>query len=314
MEIHIKQFIDQQSFLLTKTISPDVYLTASRIVMQMVNPPLNTEYGLMVSYDKPLGCKRHITNFQRPAVLRQHFGKRNQEKNDHIFCYGSGSGSSTVGTHPAYSITREMTPDMVKVGSNIFETIKFLDPTGMSVEPFNHCTVLFYFHKQKKSPNSMLGFHTDNVYSKKGKFITDKNTQKENTPTCVLTLGAQRELHFQKQYTCMDKKTKKQKWKELTRRKIVLEKKSIIVLHPHDECPKHRHDFSVRWRHGVPTFNQRDSLSIALVFRTVTSSACQDKTSLCPDISNMAIQTDIAHCHKIHKRLKHLTSKVLKGT
>ena len=310
MIIKLTKFIDQESCIIGDSVPNDVYLAASRTATNIVNAPLNSEQGLMVTYDKPTGCDRYITNFQRPAVLRQYFGKING-KGKEICTYGNGTGSSTVGTHPDHVITRVMPPDLVKVADHIFAVVKSLNLSGMTVEPFNHCTVLFYFHKSRRSSNAMLGFHTDNVYSMKGLFIPAYNTQKENTPTCILTVGTQRELHFQKQFNHINPKTKRRKWKEFFRRKIFLEDRSVFVLHPKDECPQNSGIFKVRWRHGVPSFEDTSSVSLAFVFRTVVTSASQDNRKVGPERDMLFDPPDLACCYSIHERLKHLASKTI---
>ena len=306
-----EQSTNPLSFILEGAVTHETYSAAKRVVRNLVNLPLNSDHGLMVTYDRPVGCPRNITNFQRPAVLRQHFG-RVDYKRDHIYCYGTGSGSASVGTHPAYIITREMTPDMEKVADELFEVVKkYNHNQGMAVEPFNHCTVLFYFNKCPNSSQSMLlGFHTDNVFSSNGKFLLKKNTQKENTPTCILTLGEQRELHLQHQYRCQIN-NKRWKWCERYRRKVILTDKTVFVLHPNDERPKLLGKHLRRWRHGVPAFKDNDTVSIALVYRTVMSSTNLVEVPTNSERDKMIFKSDLSRCHCIHKRLRSMISKIL---
>lgn len=300
------------SFLLKSAVTPEIYTAAKRVVKNLVHLPLNSEHGLMVTYDRPLGCQRHVTNFQRPAVLRQHFGQVDHQTNS-VSCYGIGSGSVSVGTHPSYIVTREMTPDMSKVADHLYEVVKkYNHYHGMAVTPFNHCTVLFYFQKNPNSSksNKILGFHTDNVFSSSGKFISKKNTQKENSPTCILTLGASRELHLQQQYLSQTK-NKRWKWFEKFRRILTLSDKTLFVLHPNDECPKMIGNHRMRWRHGIPVFKESDAVSIALVFRTVVSFTDLEDVPSNEERDMMIFESDLAHCHLIHERLRSLMSKNL---
>lgn len=273
----IRQYLDQRSFTVSNILPRSLKQTAAMIPLQLINSPIGSADGLQMTYDKPLGCKKFMCNLQRPAVLRQHFGLRVQKEDKNVlFSYGSGSGSITVGTHPSFCTTREMTPNMNIISHRIHDSLCQLQRDegipNLTCSPFNHCTVLLYFHKHSSSPDNMLGFHTDNVFSTTGTFNKNKNTQRENTPTCVLTLGSTRQLHFQKQWNDIDKKTNKRKWHELTRRRIELDDNSLFVLHPEDECPQYLGNIlKTRWRHGVPNFNQQGALSVALVFRTVTT-------------------------------------------
>ena len=139
-------------------------------------------------------------------------------------CYGVGSGSGTVGIHPRYvvgvfymlqiisrrrkirklsrlyiifaskrhSTTREMTLAMKIIAKEVFQYVRARfgnDEDSVVIRPFNHVTVLFYYHKvepterNRRLHGTMLGYHTDNVFSRDGLFIHDSNSQMENTFT-----------------------------------------------------------------------------------------------------------------------------------
>lgn len=313
-----RNIIDQESFLIENILPVPLKKLADCIPQKLVNNPIDSENGLKISYDKPLGSKHYHCNLTRPAVLRQFFGARHPSKDDLVFCYGTGSGSSTVGTHTDYAITREMTQEMHIIGHQIFLYLQQLITHGkiphLHLEPFNHCTILLYFHKHSQSPHNMLGFHTDNVFSRSGVFCRSKNTQKEDTPTCILTLGDSRNLVFKKQFCfCQTGIQKNTKWVDGHKTKLRLIDNSLFVLHSHDERPYSLGGSLIRrWLHGIPRFHQRDKLSIALVYRKVTATTSTHNTStdpipVPPDIHPLS--EDLMS--QIHEKLKKLIKKSL---
>jgi len=211
-------FHRKKSFKIGNFISGRYKDITVAIAAGLIFNELNSEEGLKVTFDKPAGSRHYMCNLIRPAVLRQFFGKITTNGNE-VCSYGDGSGALTVGTHPLYQVTRPMTPQISRLAQTVYTKLVKLQKDELipdsGVEPLNHCTVLFYFHKSPKSPNKMLGYHTDNIYTKKGKFVHSQNTQKEGTPTCVLTIGATRMLSLQLQCLIKNKKTKRQVWKEL---------------------------------------------------------------------------------------------------
>ena len=306
--VTITQFpADQKSFLMEQILPPGLKRIANRIPHTLISNSVNTEFGLLTAYDKPLGSSQYISNFKRPAVLRQYFGQRaiTRDKNS-VYCYGTGSGSSTVGTHPRHQVTREQTIEMQTISQYIYRSLLNLQskqavPKIPILEPFNHCTVLLYFQKHNRSGTKLLGFHTDNVYSVNGEFLTKQNSQKEDTPTCVLTLGSKRQLIFQQQFHFINRNTRKRKWSEVHRREINLSDNSLFILHPDDERPLHLgNQLKSRWRHGVPHFKEKNALSIALVFRTVVNTADITQAPMTLDKEDMKL------VEVVHSRLKSL--------
>lgn len=86
-----------------------------------------------------------------------------------------------------------MTAPMHELANKIYAFLKmrFDGDTSVEIEPFNHVTALFYYQKDEESARadsrklheSMLGYHTDNVYSYDGSFVDSDNSQIENTFT-----------------------------------------------------------------------------------------------------------------------------------
>ena len=278
MCISVTKFIDQESFVVDNVLTPELITMAEKIAEGLIFNPIGTKQGIMPSLDKPLGSKEYMSNLTRPAVLRQFFGMTVPTGECAIYTYGTGSGSTTVGTHPDYECTREMTEGMKLIATHIQQKINQLEVLGLvqptGINSFNHCTVLFYFHKTAQSSSKMLGFHTDNVYRSKGAYDRKKNSQMENTPTCILTIGSDRDLTLQKQYHARNPVTQRRKWTELFRRRVKLRHNSLFLLHASDERPTlFTKLLRFRWRHGVTSFRDKQALSIAFVYRTVINTS-----------------------------------------
>lgn len=80
-----------------------------------------------------------------------------------------------------------MTYAMKVIADEVYQYLKarFADDDSVSVHPFNHVTVLFYYQKidDEADNKTMLGYHTDNVFSHDGVFLQNSNSQMENTFT-----------------------------------------------------------------------------------------------------------------------------------
>ena len=284
---------DKKSYLIENALSEECSSIAGFILRGLVFHELHSESGIRIALDKPLGCRQYSSNLERPAVLRQYFGET--LPSGCRYSYGNGTGSTTVGTHPNHLVTRDITPDMMFVSEEIYKiNMEKSRDTSMLIERPNHCTILFYYHKTPQITNKMLGYHTDNVYSKSGIFLSSKNSQKENTPTCVLTIGDSRNLSFQKQKNTRYNATKRMRWKECKTDFFKLKHNSLFVLHPCDERPHTTRGETFRWRHGVTHFTGKNQLSLALVFRNVHNTinvtdhddVYDKKYHTCPNISS----------------------------
>lgn len=296
----LSRFPGQKSFLVDDFLDENLRTMMIRVVTDLAEND-----GIKLAHDKPLGSKSYKYNIERPAVLRQFFGLRSK---DEVFCYGDGVGSTTVGTHPDYRHTREMTNEMKYLADILYKRMIYLQLSenllsGIDIEPFNHCTILFYFHKNNKSSKKMLGLHTDNVYSRKGFFLKKKNSQRENTVTCSITIGDSRKLSFLRECSVKNSVTKKYKWVPCRERSITLHDKSLFVLNPKDEYCISTTDFKFRWRHGVLHFKDKNAISIAFVFRTVTH---KDRIKQLPVLQ----EDDEGKLKKFHTKL-HLLVKNL---
>ena len=297
-------YVELQSYLIDNNFPPELCKLALTILEKIVLGDLHSEHGIVASLDKPTGCKQHMPNLVRPAVLRQYYGLNLH--NGTRCSYGDGTGSSTVGR----PITRDMTKEMVILANEIQNKLKHVSDFTKSFGniSFNHCTVLLYYHKNKESPNKLLGYHTDIVYSRTtGEYIPSKNSQTEGTPTCIVTIGGSRNLCFQKQTEIYDNNKKTLKWGEQKKTLITLEHNSLFVLHPYDEKPLKVKGEKRRWRHGIPRYDNKDKLSMALVFRSVKNRTSTSNVSMSMDCQLTPTQEKESQLS--HQRLQALFRK-----
>jgi len=148
-----------------------------------------------------------MLNILRPAVLRQYYGLNvkdvvRQKHSVQRYTYGSGSGTSSVGIDPNNFVTREMSEDMKLMSIELNELLiknrsHFkLDDANLDM-PFNHCTVLVYYAGDSLKKHARLGMHSDCVYSvNTGFYVKKDNSQVQNTPTVIYSLGDTRSLHW----------------------------------------------------------------------------------------------------------------------
>ena len=75
-----------------------------------------------------------------------------------------------------------------------------LTSVNLSLE-FNHCTVLIYYAGEHLKKKSSLGYHPDCVYSaSNGKYVPKLNSQVENTPALIYSLGNTRTLKWKSRH------------------------------------------------------------------------------------------------------------------
>ena len=66
---------------------------------------------------------------------------------------------------------------------------------------FTHCTIIPFYAGEGLKKEALLSKHCDNTYSvHTGKFIHSINSQVEDTPTVVYSLGTTRTLNFYRKH------------------------------------------------------------------------------------------------------------------
>jgi len=182
-----------------------------------------------------------------------------------------------------------MDPRLELVSSAIVKAVNALYPeTDMDVGENNSVTSLLMWDKRGECKNTeQVQLHRDNDHDNKtGKFCAHNNSQKENTPTCVLTIGMPRNLQFELHKGNFNRKPGDRGTlpvhKPFACTTVPLTHGSLFVLHPEDERSLLREYFDEThltfWKHGKVYFG-KDGLSIGLAFRQTTSTEeCKIKT------------------------------------
>jgi len=282
---------------------------ASRhIVDQLICSQINSPKGIRLSLDTPLN-NPPMLNILRPAVLRQYYGfnVKDVTMQNHTverYTYGCGSGTSSVGIDPNNFVTREMTEDMKLMSIELKELLIKnksyfkLDDANLDL-PFNHCTVLVYYAGECLKKHARLGMYSDCVYSvHNGSYVKKDNSQVQNTPTVVYSLGDTRSLHWSRRkrivtpkgryiWEC-DKKFKKE---------FTLSTDSITVVNTLDEDPEYtsKDGSKYQYQHGNVNVS-KDQLSFGIVCRTVHSTAVYNPKCDCI-IRLDGEPNDIVHYH-----------------
>jgi hypothetical protein len=266
------------SRMLKLTLDPILIGIAKTEVVRLLLAPWDSSNGISFHIDAPL-FNKPLPALTRPGVLRTSFGldcpNEDQDNLNYVsrYTYGSGSGSNSVGSNPLDHQTKPMSHVMVQLAKAIQDKLrktKFCKTTD--TEAFNSVTILLYMGgdviQQRKL--SSLGFHCDSEYTAKGEFVGN-NSQKQNTPVVVLTLGDQRTLYMKKRFASSDGVWRNNA-SEKNAHPFVLTDKSIFILHPDDEVPQsrgHRDGSLSQFQHGGVKVTQ--GLSVAIIFRTVTT-------------------------------------------
>ena len=260
-----------------------VGLHARHIVSNLIQSPINSKDGIKLSLDAPLNNPISL-NIIRPAVLRQYFGN-NIDDNSTIenevkrYTYGSGSGTSSVGMDKYNFVTREMTPSMQMLSSEIHKFLRNnkllfnLETTDMS-QLFNHCSVILYYAGKGLKKLSSLGYHSDCVYStQNGKFVSNSNSQVINTPTVIYSLGDSRTLNYRKR-KLINGNNQRNEWLDdaVYRESFHLDRDTITIVNQLDEdplSPKNNKE-QCQYIHGDVKVSG-ESLSAGIVLRVVSS-------------------------------------------
>ena len=157
---------------------------------------------------------------------------------------------------------------------------------------FNHCTVLIYYAGLGLKDKSSLGYHTDCVYSPvSGEYVSNKNTQLENTPAVIYSVGDERELHWKVRKTALSK-SGRNVWVMLQNDKMSfkLGPDTLTVIHPDDEnplSPKNCFDMRQYMHGGVNVSGEK--FSVGFVFRVVNKICTynkKDDTMVVPNKEN----------------------------
>ena len=172
----------------------------------------NSSQGIKLLLDKPINMHT-LLNIDRPAVLRQHFGMKVYKLSNVLpgieygYTYGSGTGISSVGMDRSKFFTRPFTPSLNIIARELHllinSDVQFFDAESVNTNiKFNHCSILIYYAGSELKTESTLGMHYSCVYSvNDGSFTKNANSQVENTPAVIYSLGDSRILKWRKRNT-----------------------------------------------------------------------------------------------------------------
>ena len=281
-------------------------------------------------------------NHERFCPIRNYFGRLLDENENAIkmTSYGTGSGSSTVGGDSITNRTRRMSPKMVELcdelSTYVNSTSKLFSKGNKVTKKiakdvcFNHVTVLFYLTDStnddgegRKYKKSTLNPHCDVTYSASNKYNPKHNTQREDTPTIVLSLFEPKKVSFFKDYTS-DGKT----WDVKVPDKLeeveamTTGHGEFFFLHPADERPLKRRVLTVekkfenetkasRFKHGVicqsyAADDVKYKVSVSICVRQVTKELWHNKNTLTVSNELGELEQNDARSDKMVKRSNHL--------
>ena len=274
-------------------IGTDNINCARYLVTKLLISPHDTSDGIIVSADMPFG-QHGLINITRPAVLRTYYGldlKCISPTKIERVTYGPTSLTGVVSTDPRVYTTKPMSTLMYNLGlclKNYVKTQFKMQHQNIRIFDceFNHCTILTY-NVHTPNVNHKLTYHCDCQYDHNGNFQYLTNSQGENTPVIVYSLGNSRTLYFRRRRVICGKKNMK-RWEnsKIPCHEFELNDNSIFVLHPLDEKPLIRYPLEnmSQYQHGNVTVKS-GNLSIALVFRNVTKTLVYDNVTLRREIS-----------------------------
>ena len=151
-----------------------------------------------------------------------------------------------------------------------FENIAGVDTSHR----FNNISIISFRGIQRIHP------HRDQLYDPEGNFLSDANSQKENTLTCILVVGDPRQLRTQlvKHKSNCGKPTKGHVpvGGDYSNQLFQMRHGALFILNPQCEKPAMRtflcNSNPTFWMHGQcnPSLIDRSGMSIGIVFRTCT--------------------------------------------
>ena len=198
-----QRFEDLFSIVCQLPVNTLLYELSRKVVDELLTSHINSNSGIKLSLDKPLNNDICLNIF-RPAVLRQYYGKEvgNIDGKSKRCTYGSGTGSSSVGMDPNNFVTRAFNKDMIAMTNDTHDLLcnnkRLFNMVGVDLsKKFNHCTILIYYAGEGLKKYTSLGYHTDCVYSPStGKYSSQSNTQEQNTPAVIYSIGDKRRLNW----------------------------------------------------------------------------------------------------------------------
>ena len=169
---------------------------------------------------------------------------------------------------------------------------------------FDSCVILSYYSGDNLKKKSTMGFHCDNTYNRRGKYMECSNSQIENTPIVIVSFGETRVLNFERLYSNKSSKGKHEWLKdESFHKSMVMDENNIVIINSSDEKPhKLLHsDKTCKYRHGNVCVQGENKMSFSLVFRVVQKYANYNvyNDTMLPDFKNNTVREKNYNRHVI---------------
>ena len=178
-------------------------------------------------------------------------------------------------------------------------------------QEFDSCTVLPYCLIEGIKKSSVMGWHCDSKYKNNGTYM--KNPQVENTPVIIVSYGTDRILKWRRVFHTTLGWVEDKSWHQMP---MTMNDKKFMLLHPIDEIPivDYAINESIRYEHGNVRTKKNSGMSIAFVFRVVSTYNDYDittNTMIPPKIhlSQKKIDKEIENVIKREKLYGNFTTK-----
>jgi len=260
---------NQALIIPVKEIFDDLFCNPTRT-------PWSKGNGIVLTVDSCYGNEPTI-NIHRKSYLRQYYGLDRAEcqpiNTEGVFryTYGTGSGSTTVGTPINQLVFRPFSDQLKTIASNIeiFLQKKYQSDKTVVLKPFTSAVIITYINKMK------IQEHRDQTFKKDGTFDQTKNSQVQDTITAILCIGDPRLLNFsfhRQTERCIEKVCNSKSFK--------LSHGTLVLLHPQDEVPLVR-TFDVNqdlsfFKHSCNGVME-GQMSLGIVFRSTWGTYKVDK-------------------------------------
>ena len=257
-----------------------------QFLVRMIREPLGSLEGFPVVLEMPSG-NNPMVNIHRHAPIRILFGLEKSIHGNYAlrYAYGSGSGTGTVGPDPRTFQVRLMEDELREAAILIKDILRHKMFPDMRIFDFNSVEMKIYMGKAIKAAgganlkafqNDKLGFHCDQIYSKKGEFLVHMNSQEQWTPVVIASFGATRKLTFK----LVDVNDKKKNKTAIANFVVEMKDGDVFLLCPADEYPTKYITRSIcKWTHGVDALEKDDDFSVAMMFRVATNTVQVNRSS-----------------------------------
>ena len=257
-----------------------------QFLARMIKEPLDSPCGFPVVLEMP-NSNYPLINILRHAPIRILFGCEKSINGNYAlrYAYSSGSGKGTVGTDPRTFQIRLLEDELKEAAVLIKEILQEQNFPDMSILDFNSAEMKIYMGKAIKAAgganlkafqNDKLGFHCDQIYSKKGEFLVHMNSQEQWTPVVIASFGATRKLTFK----LVDVNDKKKNKTAIANFVVEMKDGDVFLLCPADEYPTKYITRSIcKWTHGVDALEKDDDFSVAMMFRVATNTVQVNRSS-----------------------------------